>query len=201
MKWSRLLAISVAALLTVLAASPALAQERAVVFSARGGGFSALNDLNDAGTADFKTGFNVGGGVGMQVNKYVVLDGDFSWGQHEVRQNGVASGTKVNQFFYGADVKLQYPTARGFTSYVLAGGGAVTFHERGTSGADRTKGFGRFGAGLAYQIPRSHWALYAQGDGFVYKVSDFSNGTVLTGFDKTQVDIVYSGGVSYRLSF
>ncbi len=197
----RISPVAAAAVVALLAPLPALAQERAVVFSARGGGFSAVNDLNDAGTADFKTGFNIGGGVGVQVNKYVVLDGDFSWGQHEVRQSGVASGTKVNQFFYGADVKLQYPTARGFTPYVLAGGGAVTFHERGTSGADKTKGFGRFGAGLAYQIPRSSWALYAQGDWFVYKVSDFSNGTVLTGFDKTQVDIVYAGGVSYRLPF
>ncbi len=201
MEWSRFLPISVPALVTVLATSPALAQERAVVVSARGGGFSALSDLNDAGSADFKTGFNVGGGVGVQVNKYLVLESDLTWGQHEFRSNGFDSGTKVNQFFYGADVKLQYPTARGFTPYVLAGGGAVTFHQRGTSGVDKSKAFGRFGAGLSYQIPRSNWALYAQGDGFVYTVSDFSNGTVLTGFDKTQVDIVYSGGVSYRLSF
>jgi len=73
MKGSRILPIRLAALATVLAAAPALAQECAVVFSARGGGLSAVNDLNDAGTADFKTGFNIGGGVGVQVNKYVVL--------------------------------------------------------------------------------------------------------------------------------
>ncbi len=191
-------AVAVAAL---VAPSPALSQQRAVVFSARGGGFSALNDLNDAGTAEFKTGFNLGGGVGVQVNKYVLLEGDLTWGQHEYRSNGVDSDIKVNQFFYGVDVKLQYPTAGGITPYVLGGGGAVTFHQRGTSGVDKTKGFGRFGAGFSYQIPRSKWALYAQGDGFVYKVSDFSGGTVLTGFDKTQVDIVYSGGVSYSLPF
>ena len=185
----------------LLAPLPALAQQRAVVLSARGGGFSALNNLNDAGTADFKTGFNLGGGVGVQVNKYVVLDGDFTWGQHEYRSNGIDSGIKVNQFLYGGDVKLQYPTASGVTPYVLGGGGAVTFHQRGTSGGDKTKGFGRFGAGLSYQVPRSNWAIYAQGDGFVYKVSNFTNGTVLTGFDKTQVDIVYSGGLSYRLPF
>jgi Outer membrane protein beta-barrel domain len=191
----------VAALVTLLAASPALAQQRAVVFSARGGGFSPLNNLNDAGTADFKTGFNVGGGVGVQVNKYVVLDGDFTWGQHQFRQNGVDSGIKVNQFFYGGDVKLQYPTASGVTPYVLGGGGAVTFHQLATSGVDKTKGFGRFGAGLTYQIPGSNWAVYGQGDGFVYKVSNFDGGTALTGYDKTQVDIVYSGGISYRLPF
>lgn len=201
MQGSRILPISVAALVTLLAAPAAPAQQRAVVFSARGGGFSALNNLNDAGTADFKTGFNVGGGVGVQVNKYVVVESDLTWGQHEYRSNGVDSGIKVNQFFYGGDVKLQYPTAGGVTPYVLGGGGAVTFHQRGTSGVDKTKGYGRFGAGLSYQIPRSDWALYAQGDGFVYKVSNFSGGTVLTGFDRTQVDLVYSGGVSYRLPF
>ncbi len=136
----------VLALLTPLAAP---AQRRAVIFTARGGGFSAANNLNDAGTADFKTGFNVGGGVGVQVNKYVVLEGDLTWGQHELRQGGVDSGIKLNQFFSGGDVKLQYPTASGVTPYVLGGGGAVTFHQRGTSGADKTKGYGRLGAGLS----------------------------------------------------
>jgi outer membrane protein with beta-barrel domain len=201
MKSLRFSLMAAAAVVALLGPHPALAQERAVVFSARGGGFSALSNLNDAGTADFKTGFNVGGGVGVQVHKYVVLDGDFTWGQREYRSNGVDSGIKVNQFFYGGAVKLQYPAASGFTPYVLGGGGAVTFHQRGTSGVDKTKGFGRFGAGLSYRIPRSNWALYGQGDGFVYKVSNFDGGTALTGFAKTQVDIVYSGGVSYRLSF
>lgn len=149
----RIFPIVAAAVVALVAPSPALAQARAVVISARGGGFSALNNLNDAGTADFKTGFNVGGDVGVQVNEYVVLDGDFTWGQHEYRTNDVDTGIKVNQFFYGGAVKLQYPTESGVTPYVLGGGGAVTFHQRGTSGADKTKGFGRFGAGLSYQIP------------------------------------------------
>lgn len=190
-----------AAVVLLLAPLPALPQERAVVFSARVGGFSALNHLNDAPTAAFKTGFNVGGGVGMQVNKYVVLDGDFAWGQHQYRTNGVASGIELNQFFYGGDVKLRYPTASGITPYALGGGGAVTFHQLGTSGVDKTKGFRRLGAGLSYQIPHSNWTLYVQGDGFAYKVSNFAPGTVLAGYDKTQVDIVYSGGVSYHLPF
>jgi hypothetical protein len=201
MKSLRSSPIAAAALVTLLVPSAALTQQRAVVFSARGGGFSALNNLNDAGTADFKTGFNVGGGVGVQVNKSVVVESDLTWGQHEYRSNGIDSGIEVNQFFYGGDVKLQYPTASGVTAYVLGRGGAVTFHQRGTSGVDKTKGYGRFGAGLSYQVLQSNWALYAQGDGFVYNVSNFSGTTVLTGFDKTQVDVVYSGGVSYRLPF
>lgn len=122
MKSLRVFPIGAVAVAALLAPSPALTQHRAVIFSARGGGFSALNDLNDAGTADF----------------------------------------------------------------------TVTFHQQGTR---------RLGAGLNYQIPRSNWTLYAQGDGYGYKVSDFSGGTVLTGFDKTQVDFVYSGGLSYRLPF
>ncbi len=201
MKSLRISPIGAATVVALLAPFPALAQERAVVFTARGGGFSALNNLNDAGTADFKTGFDVGGGVGVQVNKYVVVESDLTWGQHEYRTNSVDSGIKVNQFFYGGGVKLQYPTASGVTPYVLGGGGAVTFHQRGTSGVDKTKGFGRFGGGLSYQIPRSNWALYAQGDAFVYKISNFGGGTVLTPYNKTQADIVYSGGVSYRLPF
>jgi hypothetical protein len=90
MKSLRISPIGAAVVVALLVPFPALAQQRAVVFSAREGGFSALNDLNDAGTADFKTGFNVGGGVGVQVNKYVVVESDLTWGQERLTLAGRA---------------------------------------------------------------------------------------------------------------
>lgn len=59
-----------AALLGV--ALPVAAQERSVTFLARGGGFTALTDLDDAAAAsDFKTGYNVGGAAVVQVTPYL----------------------------------------------------------------------------------------------------------------------------------
>jgi hypothetical protein len=54
------------AAVTVLATTPAWAQERGIRVYADVGGLSALRDLNQAGTADFRTGFDMEGGVGWQ---------------------------------------------------------------------------------------------------------------------------------------
>ena len=52
------------------AANTAAAQSHPIRFFAKGGGYNALTDLNDAGTADFKKlGYNLGGGVGVGINK------------------------------------------------------------------------------------------------------------------------------------
>lgn len=108
---------------------------------AKGGGFNALTDLNDAGTADFnKVGYDLGGGVGVQIHRYVTLRGDFNFARNELRSNSVGTGTKLNRFFYDAAVQLQYPTAIGLEPYLFVGGGAVTFHEVGTTGQNDTKG-------------------------------------------------------------
>src|SRR5437867_13212827 len=82
-------------------AAPVVAQDRAVVFFARGGGYNGLSDLTDAGTLDFKkVGFNVGGGVGVQVHRNVSVRGDLTFARNELRNNQVATGTKLNRFFY-----------------------------------------------------------------------------------------------------
>ena len=181
----------------LIVATPAAAQDRAVAIFARGGVYNALTSLNDAGTADFqKVGYNVGGGVGVQLHKYVGLRGDFTFGRNELRNNALATGDKLNRFFYDAAVQLQYPTAVGITPYVFAGGGGVTIHEVGTSGQDKTKGTGTFGLGLNYTVPGTGLGLFAEGKGWLYQVSNLNG--ALSPFDKTQVEIGWSGGVSYR---
>jgi len=88
------------ALFALALATPAVAQDRdvvqdrAVFFSARGGGYNGLSNLTDAGpTADFKkVGFSVGGGVGVQLHRYVSVRGDFTFARNELRNNEIATG-------------------------------------------------------------------------------------------------------------
>jgi len=179
---------------------PAAAQDRALVFFARGGGFNGLTNLDQAGTTDFKrTGYNVGGGVGVQVQKYVALRGDFTFARNEMRNNQAPTGIRLNRLLYDAAVQLQYPTSGGFTPYLFAGGGAVTLHQVGTSGQNRTRGAGTLGLGFNYQIPRSPLGIFAEGKSWLYQAKNL--GGALVGFDKTQYEVAWSGGFSYRLPF
>jgi opacity protein-like surface antigen len=189
-----------ALILALALATPAVAQDRAVVFFARGGGYNGLSDLTDAGTSDFKkVGFNVGGGVGVQVHRNVSVRGDLTFARNELRNNQVATGTKLNRFFYDAALQLQYPTASGLEPYLFAGGGAVTLHEVGTSGQNKTKAAGTFGLGFNYRIPNTQFGLFAEGKSWLYKINGMSG--TLVGVDKTQYDVAWNGGVSYKLPF
>jgi opacity protein-like surface antigen len=155
---------------TLALAGSAVAQDRAVRIFAHSGGFNALTDLNDAGTADFnKVGYSVGGGIGVQVHRFVTLRGNFSYAQNELQANGAETGDKLNRFFYDAAVQLQYPTASGLEPYLFAGGGAVTVHEVGTSGEDKTKGTGTFGLGLNYTVPQTSLGVFLEGKGWLYE--------------------------------
>lgn len=185
------------ALAVLLLASPAAAQSRGLVFFAHGGGFSPLENLNATGTADIKTGFNVGGGLAIDLHKYVALRGDFDVARGELRLGGAQTGIHLNKYFYGGALQLQYPTSGGITPYVFGGGGAVTIHEQNTNGQDKTRAAGTFGAGIRYSLPHSGFGIFAEGAGWVYKHRNVPGSTA--GFDKTQVDALYSAGLSYRL--
>jgi opacity protein-like surface antigen len=189
----------VAASLTPASARAQQASNHAIIFSGRGGGYNALTNLNDAGTTDTKLGFNAGGGVAVQVHRYVVIRGDFTYGRDELRTGGTDTGKHLNKFLYTGAIQLQYPTASGLTPYVLAGGGGITVHEEDTSGLDKTKAAGVGGLGLSYRIPHTRWAVFAEGLGYLYKVRDFRGS--LAGFDKTQFDLAWSGGISYAVGF
>jgi len=68
-----------------------------------------------------------------------------------------------------------------------------------SSSARKTKGAGTFGLGFNYRIPNSPFGLFAEGKSWVYKLNDM--GGALTGIDKTEFDVAWSGGVSYKLPF
>jgi hypothetical protein len=186
--------------LTFVVLQPVDAQQKAVGLAARGGGFNALTNLNEAGTADFKQpGYNVGGGITVDLHEYVALRGDFTYARNELRLNKLGSGAELDRFFYDAGLQLQYPTASGWTPYAFVGAGAVTLHPVGTSDYDRTKAAGTAGVGVNYTFPGSDFGVTAEGKGWLYELSEL-NGP-LTAFDRTQLEVTWSAGLTYRIPF
>jgi len=186
--------------LSALLAAPAYAQNHAIWIAAKGGGFNAVTNLDSAGTADFKkVGFDLGGTIGVDLQRYVAIRADFTFARNQLRAAGVPTSNRLNRFFYDAAVQLQYPTAVGVEPYVFAGGGAVTLHEVGTSGQNKTKATGTAGLGVSYAVPGTGFGVFAEGQGWLYKAKDL--GGSLAGYDKTQVELAWGGGVSYRLPF
>jgi opacity protein-like surface antigen len=165
----------------------------AVVVFANGGGGSPATNLNDAGTADFKTGWSVGGGAGIQINQYLAIRGVFDYLRNKGEDNSTAfAGQHFNNYFYGGDLQLRYPTVSGFAPYVLAGAGAVTIDNKDDATFQRfTKFAGKGGVGLEYAFPKSGAGMFVQGTSYIYK---FDRG----GFNKTQYDILWTAGLSYR---
>jgi opacity protein-like surface antigen len=172
----------------------------ALVFSAQGGAFSPLAHLDDQTQADFKTGFALGGGSAYRVNRYVAVRANFTFARAEARAStprliSPITGNKFNRYLYDADLQLRYPFESGLTPYVFAGGGGITVQRD----VDRershfTKGAGKVGAGLSYQLPDSDVGVYLEGTGWIYRWDRF-------GYDNVQFDTTVNAGISYRFRF
>lgn len=189
-----------ALMIGLVVAQPAAAQEKAVSVTVRGGGFNGLANLNDGGTADFKkVGYNVGGGVGVELHRYIALRGDVAFARNELQQNSLETGSELSRLFYDGGVQLQYPTASGWQPHLYVGAGAVTLHPVGTSDNDKTTFAGTGGLGLGYTIPGSNFGFLVEGKGWVYELNEL--GGSLASFDKTQFDVTWSAGFTYRIPF
>jgi Outer membrane protein beta-barrel domain len=194
--------VSVSALLLSVAAGAGRAQaqdeeivDRGLGLRVSGGGYSSLAHLDDCENVDFKTGYNVDGGLAYQFNRYFAVRGNFTWSRAEARDQGPATispiaGIKFNRFIYDGDLQFRYPFRSGVAPYVFAGGGAITTKQRDTDNTDSfTKGAGKFGVGVNYQVPRSRVAVFVEGTTWVYKWQQY-------GYDKTQFDVSWNGGLS-----
>jgi hypothetical protein len=107
------------------------------------------------------------------------------------RRSIAFAGQRLKNYFYGGDVQLRYPTPSSFAPYLLAGAGAVTVDGRNIPTLGRfTRFAGKGGLGLEYNTP-SGLGLFVQGASYIYK---FDRG----GFSKTQADLLWTGGLSYR---
>ncbi|HKW41979.1 MAG TPA: outer membrane beta-barrel protein [Gemmatimonadales bacterium] len=163
-----------------------------VTFGGAFGGLSGAANLNTAGTADWRLGWvgSVDGTVWLQ--NYVGVRASGSWAQDSIRGAALTGRGKFNKFTYDADLVLRYPIETGngtFSPYILGGAGAISVHQLG---ADSTwsKFAGNVGAGLEYRFGRV--GIRAEGRDFIYKFDRY-------GFDKTQHDIAWQGGLT--LSF
>ncbi|HET9947638.1 MAG TPA: porin family protein [Longimicrobiales bacterium] len=186
--------------LSLALAQPSFAQEKAVVLGVRGGGFNALTSLDEPGTADFKrTGYNIGGTVGVDFNRYLGVRGDFTFARNELELNDAATGSDLNRFFYDAALQVRYPAASGWTPYAFVGAGGVTLDPAESSNDSMTKFAGTVGLGLNYEIPNTNVAIGVEGKGWLYDLSDADG--ILAGYDKTQFEVTWSAGLSYRIPF
>jgi len=126
------------------------------------------------------------------LHQYVGVRASGSWAQDSIRGATIPGRGKFNKFTYDADLVVRYPRSAGSSTvipYVVGGVGAISVHQLG---ADSTwsKFAGNFGAGLEYRFGRL--GIRAEGRDYVYKFDRY-------GFDKTQHDIAWQGGVT--LSF
>jgi opacity protein-like surface antigen len=201
-------ALAIAAVLCAMALWPAAANAQegietapgalapALTFYAHGGGFNPLIHLDKTNDIDFKTGFNVGGGLAYHFSPYAGVRGNFNFARAEARQEfgtfNPVVGTKFNRFLYDADLQLRYPLQGGATPYVFVGGGGITVKQDISTGPPTfTRLAGKVGLGLNYLIPNSDVGIYFEGAGWVYKFDKM-------GFNRTQFDTTWNGGFSYR---
>ena len=156
------------------------------------GGLSGAAHLDQASAADWRLGWIGSVDATAWLHQYVGIRASGSWAQDSIRGATLPGRGKFNKFSYDADLVLRYPTGAGSGTvipYLVGGAGAISVHQLG---ADSTwsKFAGNFGAGLEYRFGRL--GIRAEGRDYVYKFDRY-------GFDKTQHDIAWQGGVT--LSF
>jgi opacity protein-like surface antigen len=175
-----------------------------------GGGNNSLRDLDEASSSNFNTGYNVGGGVGVQLSRGVALRASYTFSRATAQSTSSAffspvAGNDFDRHYYGADLQFRAANDSGFSPYLFVGGGAVTVSPANNAlilsptGAQFandsfTKPAARAGIGLEYQFPNSGFGIYAEGSGWAYKWDRY-------GFDRTQVDTNWGGGISYRFGY
>jgi len=177
-----------------------------------GGGHNSILELRNTGDnldlgSNFNTGFNVGGGLGVQLNRWAALRAKYNFARSQGERSALTpiAGNHFNRHYYGADLQFRGNTTGGFSPYLFVGGGAVTI----SPGSDAvllspvgttfshdnfTNPAGTAGIGFEYQVPNSGFGIYAEGAGWGYKWDRY-------GFDRTQVDTNWGGGLTYRFGY
>src|SRR5437870_3469075 len=148
--FARLLSLSTAAALALLAPAALRAQTGTfghVTLAGAFGGLSGAANLNPAGTTDWRLGW-IGSLDGTAwLDSHVGVRASGSWAQDSIRNAALTGRSKFNKFTYDADLVLRLPVEAGSATlypYLLGGVGAVSVHQLG---ADNTwsKFAGNFG--------------------------------------------------------
>ena len=177
----------------MIVAAP-LAAQREVVFSLYGGGADHLADLHKAPNAWFMPGYSLGASIGVQVTRYVAVHGDLTFTRNPVEGSGAIAGGDVNRFFYGAHAEVRYPLEP-VTPFLFAGAGAVSIDQLGfDTFSPTTRAAVMYGAGAFLDIKGTPLSIMGEIKGLSYNWN-------MAGFDRTMVDVTYTAGLSYRLTF
>jgi len=198
---------AVGAVVALLGAAPAVAQrydegaryrDHGPVLYGLAGGFSALADLTQQG-ASFKTGYDVGGGVGYQFNRNVALRANLNFSRAQATASPLSpvDGQNFNRYFYDLDLQVRYPTSIGLAPYAVLGGGAVTIDPRSTSRSSFTRLTGKVGAGLGYHFANTGASLFAEWDGWFYDWNRDLVSLEPTDITRTQFDTAWTGGLRF----
>src|SRR6266699_4248117 len=180
-----------------LAVAPAVARAQAtsrvsgerLTAAAAFGGLSGAANLNDAGTADWRIGWAASVDATAWLTNNLGVRATGGWAQDSLRGAALTGRGRFNKFTYDADVVLRYPLQAGSATvapYVLGGVGAISVHQL-ESDSTWSKFAGNFGAGVEYLFGR--WGVRAEGRDYVYTFDRY-------GFDKTQHDIAWQGGIT-----
>ncbi|GBD31815.1 MAG: hypothetical protein KatS3mg081_1561 [Gemmatimonadales bacterium] len=180
-------------LLLILGSRLLCAQGPGLKFYAYGGGYTPFADLTPAGDLGFKTGFNLGAGTAIAINRFLEIRGDLTLVRS--RERGTVTEDRWRKLFSGADVVFKVPVGK-LALRVSAGGGVVTMDEEVPDSPLSSRRAGRFGAGISYGWSRN-LELLAQGALWIYKW----DGTKYPTYTQRQLDAVYSVGLSYKIPF
>lgn len=190
-KWAAAVLVASAVL-----TSEAVAQDKAVGFSVRGGTFAAVTELDEAGTAHFqKRGYNGGVGINLDLSKYIAIRADANLARNELKVNDVETGLDMSRLFYDASLQFQYPLGN-FKPFISVGAGAVRLHAVGQDLDDETKFAGTGGLGVTYTVPGTNLALGIEGKSWYYDLPEDEDNTEFT---KRQFEASWNAVISYRI--
>ncbi len=184
---------STLAALAMLGATFLGAQESGLKFYAYGGGYTPFTDLTATGDQGFKTGFNLGGGVALALNRFLEIGGDLTLVQS--RERGTATEDQWRKLFSAAEVVLRLPLGR-IALRASAGGGVVTMDEQVPDSPLSSRRAARLGAGVSYRWSRN-FGLFVQGAAWVYDWDKLK----YPSYTRRQVDAIYSAGLFYKIPF
>lgn len=180
----------------LIGAVPALAQSnRALVIGIFGGGYTHVNNLNSISgqPADFRPGYNIGGTVGVQLNRIVSLHSDLTFARSEARGVTPFAGANVDHLFYGVHAEVAYRMMAGIKGYAFGGGGVIHLAQSSPQAfTPFNKPAGMLGLGMFVTVPGSNFDVMLEGKSLIYKFDR-------AGFDRTLWDVTYAVGLAYRV--
>jgi hypothetical protein len=183
-----LLAVALAATFAPVALRAQVSPNPTITIGGSFGGFSGAAHLDQSGSTKWRIGWAGTADATLWLHQYVGVRASGGWAQDSIT-NGISGRGTFNKFTYDGDLVLRYPLQAGSSTvvpYVLGGAGAVSIHQLGSTDT-WTKFAGNFGAGLEYRFGRL--GVRAEGRDYIYTFDAY-------GFDKTQHDVAWQGGIT-----